>query len=134
MDDVTRGLYGFFAAFLLLFAFLGCWIPLSGFIEFFTLNDVVNYSWKSGFMIFVVPFILYFVYLIVCSVVKNEFVKMNTKLGNTLGILPVLGIVFGMLSSTYIDQNLKNNDYKVCPSKSLMLPNKYVKDIKLCGQ
>ncbi|MBC3380098.1 DUF1240 domain-containing protein [Serratia fonticola] len=68
----------------------------------------------------------------VCSVVKNEFVKMNAKLGNTLGILPVLGIVFGMLSSTYIDQNLKNNDYKIFPSKSLMLPNKYVKDIKLC--
>lgn len=110
MDDVTRGLYGFFAAFLLLFAFLGCWIPLSGFIEFFTFNDVVNYSWKSGFMIFVVPFMLYFVYLTVCSVVKNEFVKMNAKLGNTLCILPVLGIVFGMLSSTYIEQTLKNND------------------------
>ncbi|WP_257017836.1 DUF1240 domain-containing protein [Serratia fonticola] len=74
----------------------------------------------------------HFVYLMVCSVVKNEFVKMNAKLGNTLGILPVLGIVFGMLSSTYIDQNLKNNDYKIFPSKSLMLPNKYVKDIKLC--
>ncbi|WP_418346959.1 DUF1240 domain-containing protein [Serratia fonticola] len=31
-----------------------------------------------------------------------------------------------------MEQTFKNNDYKVCPSKSLMLPNKYVKDIKLC--
>ncbi|MDE9496253.1 DUF1240 domain-containing protein, partial [Xenorhabdus bovienii] len=47
-------------------------------------------------------------------------------------IIGVLGFVFTLFFSFYIDFKLKNENYFLCTKSSWIEPNKYVKDISLC--
>lgn len=132
MDNLNRPLYGSFAIFILFLSFWSCWFSLSGYFAFLKLSDVIIFSWKLGFMIFVAPLMFYFSFLAIYSVIKNKFAKMNNKLTNVLAIIAVLGAVISLFLSMYISQNLKDNGYNVCPRKSWMAPNEYVRDLKLC--
>jgi hypothetical protein len=57
---------------------------------------------------------------------------MNNKLANLLTLLAMIGAIISLFSCIYIDHNLKGRGYDICPKNSWMLPNEYVKDVKLC--
>jgi FtsH-binding integral membrane protein len=132
VDDVTRPFYGVFAVLLLCLACGACWFSLSGYLAFFRLSDVVEFSWKVGGMIFFSPLIFYFSYMAFYVSFKNKPIRVNNKLGGSLAFLVLIGVIIGLLSSIYIDHNLRARGYEICAKSSWMLPGVYVKDIKLC--
>ncbi|MGL5388215.1 MAG: DUF1240 domain-containing protein [Serratia sp. (in: enterobacteria)] len=132
MDDVTKPIHGFFAVILLLLTCWLGWFSLSGYVAFFRLSDIVIFSWVVGLMIFGAPLMLYFLYVVFYSPIMNKPIKANNKLGNSLVILAMIGAVISLFSSIYIGHDLKGRGYKVCSKSSWILPNEYVKDIKLC--
>ncbi|MFN3070184.1 DUF1240 domain-containing protein [Serratia sp. J2] len=132
MVKLNRPIYGAFAVFLLLLAFWGCWFSLRGYLAFFKLSEPVIFSWKVGVLVFLAPWVFYFSYLTMCCAIKNKYSKMNNKIANFLSTIAISGAVLSLLSSMYISQNLKDNGYKICPRKSWMAPNEYVRDLKIC--
>ncbi|HBE9078053.1 DUF1240 domain-containing protein [Serratia fonticola] len=132
MVKLNRPIYGAFAVFLLLLAFWGCWFSLRGYLAFFKLSELVIFSWKVGVLVFFAPWVFYFSYLTMCCAIKNKYSKMNNKMANFLSTIAISGAVLSLLSSMYISQNLKDNGYKICPRKSWMAPNEYVRDLKMC--
>jgi hypothetical protein len=132
MDDVTKPIHAFFAAcLLLLISWLG-WFSLSGYLDFFRLSDTIVFSWKLGLMAFGAPLAFYFLYVVFYFPIMNKPIKVNNKFGNYLFFLAMVGVVVSLLSSIYIDSDLKGRGYKICPKNSWVVPNKYVNDIKLC--
>ncbi len=132
MDDVTRPFYGAFAVLLLCLACGACWFSLSGYLAFFRLSDIVEFSWKVGVMIFFAPLIFYFSYMIFYVSIKNKPIRVNSKLANSLVVLAMIGAVISLFFSFYVSYSLKENGYKTCPSKSWNAPTEYVRDMKLC--
>ncbi|MBL5861218.1 DUF1240 domain-containing protein [Serratia fonticola] len=132
MDDVTRPFYGVFAVLLLCLACVACWFSFSGYVAFFTLSEVVEFSWKTGVMMFFAPLILYFSYMMFYVTIKNKPIRVNNKLANSLVALAMIGAVISLFSSIFIERGLKARGYEICAKTSWMLPNEYVKDIKLC--
>jgi hypothetical protein len=129
---INRPFVGMFAVLIFFLASWACWFSLSGYLAFFNLSDVVVFSWKVGVIIFGAPLLFYFSYLSLLCAVKNKIPKMNNKLANYLAVFVILGAVASLFLSMYVGQNLMNDGYKVCPRKSWMAPNEYVRNLKLC--
>lgn len=133
MDNVTKPIHGFFAVILLLLTCWLGWFSLSGYVAFFRLSDVIVFSWKIGLMFFGAPLGVYFLYVVFYSPIMNKPIKVNNRLGNSLVVLAMAGTLISFFSSKYIDHDLKSREYEICPKNSWVVPNKYVKDMKLCS-
>ncbi|CDG19631.1 Putative membrane protein (fragment) [Xenorhabdus doucetiae] len=57
---------------------------------------------------------------------------MRIQVGNLFVLMGMLGFVFSLFFSFYVDFKLKNESYFLCDKSSWMAPNKYVKDVSLC--
>jgi hypothetical protein len=101
-------------------------------VAFFTLSEVVEFSWKTGVMIFFSPLIFYFSYMIFYVSIKNKPIRLNNKLANSLAVLAIIGAVISLFFSFYVSYSLKENGYKTCPRQSWNAPTEYVRDVKLC--
>ncbi|MEQ9862634.1 DUF1240 domain-containing protein [Pectobacterium cacticida] len=134
MVKINRALLGAFA--ILLF-FLSCfvsWVSLSAYLSFFELNEVIVFSWRIGFAIFGIPLSFYFSYFCFLSAIRNEYVKINNRLGEWLVKALFFGAVLALLLSIYISHDLRKQRYITCPKHTWVDPNKYVKDIALCDE
>lgn len=131
---VNRPLVGAFAVFIAIISCWGCWFSLSGYLAFFTLSDVITFSWKVGILVFAAPLLFYFSYLAFCSAMKNELPRMNNKLADRLAVIAIIGAVVSLFLSIYMSHNLSHQGYETCPKKSWMNPSKYVKNIALCDK
>lgn len=131
---VNRPLVGAFAVFISIISCWGCWFSLSGYLAFFTLSDVITFSWKVGVLVFAVPLLFYFSYLAFYSAMKNELPRMNNKLADRLAVIAIIGAVLSLFLSIYISHSLSHQGYETCPKNSWMAPNKYVKDVALCDK
>lgn len=131
---VNRPLVGAFAVFIAIISCWGCWFSLSGYLAFFTLSDVITFSWKVGILVFAAPLLFYFSYLAFCSAMKNELPRMNNKLADRLAVTAIIGAVVSLFLSIYMSHSLSHQGYETCPKKSWMDPSKYVKNIALCDE
>ncbi|KAA1185438.1 DUF1240 domain-containing protein [Photorhabdus heterorhabditis] len=105
---------------------------INDYISFITRNEIVTFSTKSAWFIWVSPLCMYFSLLLFKYLITKEKVVFNNKIGSIFGILAVIGFVFNLFFSFYVDFKLKNEKYSLCAKSSWMEPNKYVKDISLC--
>ncbi len=105
---------------------------VNDYISFITRNEIVTFSTKSAWFIWVSPLCMYFSLLLFKYLITKEKVVFNNKIGSIFGILAVIGFVFNLFFSFYVDFELKNENYFLCDKSSWMEPNKYVKDISLC--
>ncbi|WP_420855294.1 DUF1240 domain-containing protein [Xenorhabdus mauleonii] len=53
-------------------------------------------------------------------------------IGSVFGFFAVVGFVFSLFFSFYVDFKLKDENYVTCSKSSWIAPNKYVKDMSLC--
>ncbi|MBN3200862.1 DUF1240 domain-containing protein [Pectobacterium brasiliense] len=134
MVKINRPFFFIYSVFIFVLSCWGGWFSLSGYIDFFNLNDVISFSWKLGVIIFLVPIVFQFSYFGFFSAVKNRPIKMNNKISNALVIFAIFGIVMSLFSSMYISYSLNDLGYKICPNNSWVAPNKYVKNIALCKE
>ncbi|PWD61999.1 DUF1240 domain-containing protein [Pectobacterium parmentieri] len=134
MVKVNRPLVGAFAIFIFLLTCFTGWFSFNSYLDFLQLTDVIVFSWKVGLMVFCSPLLFYFSYLFLYSVVNNEVVRINNKLGGGLVIIMIIGGVISLFSSLYISYSLNELGYEVCPKTSWMSPNKYVKNIVICKE
>nr|WP_207189180.1 MULTISPECIES: DUF1240 domain-containing protein [Pectobacterium] len=129
---INRPFFFIYSVFIFILSCWGGWFSLSGYIDFFNLNNVVSFSWKLGVIIFLVPIVFQFSYFGFFSAIKNRPIKMNNKISNVLVMFAIFGTVVSLFSSMYISYSLNDQGYKVCPKNSWIAPNKYVRDIALC--
>ncbi|MEQ9854539.1 MULTISPECIES: DUF1240 domain-containing protein [Pectobacterium] len=132
MVKVNRPLVGTFSVFIAIISCWGCWFSLNGYLAFFTLSDVITFSWKVGVLVFATPLLFYFSYLAFYSAMKNELPRMNNKLADKLAVIAIIGAVVSLFLSIYMSHSLSHQGYEICPKHSWMAPNKYVKNISLC--
>ncbi|MEQ9885296.1 DUF1240 domain-containing protein [Pectobacterium zantedeschiae] len=134
MVKINRPFFFIYSVFIFIISCWGGWFSLSGYIDFFNLNDVISFSWKLGVVIFLVPIVFQFSYFGFFSAIKNRPIKMNNKISNALVVFAIFGTVVSLFSSMYISYSLNEQGYKTCPKSSWIAPNKYVKDIALCKE
>ncbi|WP_072038132.1 DUF1240 domain-containing protein [Pectobacterium brasiliense] len=134
MVKINRPFFFIYSVFIFLLSCWGGWFSLSGYIDFFNLNDVISFSWKLGVIIFLVPIVFQFSYFGFFSAVKNRPIKMNNKVSNVLVIFAIFGTAASLFSSMCISYSLNEQDYKICPKNSWIAPNKYVRNIALCKE
>ncbi|MFJ5360830.1 DUF1240 domain-containing protein [Pectobacterium sp. CHL-2024] len=134
MVKINRPFFFIYSVFIFLLSCWGGWFSLSGYIDFFNLNDVISFSWRLGVIIFLVPIVFQFSYFGFFSAVKNRPIKMNNKVSNVLVIFAIFGTAASLFSSMCISYSLNEQDYKICPKNSWIAPNKYVRNIALCKE
>ncbi|MBD1229032.1 DUF1240 domain-containing protein [Xenorhabdus griffiniae] len=100
--------------------------------SFLTRSDIVTFSTKSAWFIWCSPFSMYFSLLSFKYLLTKKQVTFNNKIGGSFILIGVIGFVFSLFFSFYVDFKLKNENYTTCDKSSWMAPNKYVKDISLC--
>ncbi|AFI91851.1 DUF1240 domain-containing protein [Pectobacterium parmentieri] len=134
MVKINRPFFFIYSVFIFILSCWGGWFSLSGYLNFFSLNDVILFSWKLGVIFLLVPIVFQFSYFGFFSAIRNRPIKMNNKISNVLVIFAILGAVISFFSSLYISYSLNELGYEVCPKTSWMSPNKYVKNIVLCKE
>ncbi|MBI0469184.1 DUF1240 domain-containing protein, partial [Pectobacterium parmentieri] len=127
MVKINRPFFFIYSVFIFILSCWGGWFSLSGYLNFFSLNDVILFSWKLGVIFLLVPIVFQFSYFGFFSAIRNRPIKMNNKISNVLVIFAILGAVISFFSSLYISYSLNELGYEVCPKTSWMSPNKYVK-------
>ncbi|MBA0172004.1 membrane protein [Pectobacterium versatile] len=132
MVKINRPFFFIYSVFIFILSCWGGWFSLSGYIDFFNLNNVVSFSWKLGVIIFLVPIVFQFSYFGFFSAIKNRPIKMNNKISNVLVMFAIYGAAVSFFSSMYISYSLNKQGYKICSKNSWMAPNKYVRDVSLC--
>ncbi|WP_233958050.1 DUF1240 domain-containing protein [Pectobacterium versatile] len=132
MTKINRPFFFIYSIFIFFLSCWGGWFSLSGYIDFFNLNNVVSFSWKLGVIIFLVPIVFQFSYFGFFSAIKNRPIKMNNKISNVLVMFAIYGAAVSFFSSMYISYSLNKQGYKICSKNSWMAPNKYVRDVSLC--
>ncbi|RKS57802.1 uncharacterized protein DUF1240 [Photorhabdus asymbiotica] len=105
---------------------------INDYISFITRNEIITFSAKSAWFIWVSPLCMYFSLLLFKYLITKKQVVFNNKIGSVFGILAVIGFIFNLFFSFYVDFKLKDENYFTCAKSSWMAPNKYVKDISLC--
>ncbi|ACX89384.1 protein of unknown function DUF1240 [Pectobacterium parmentieri WPP163] len=134
MVKINRPFFFIYSVFIFILSCWGGWFSLSGYLNFFSLNDVILFSWKLGVIFLLVPIVFQFSYFGFFPAIRNRPIKMNNKISNVLVIFAILGAVISLFSSLYISYSLNELGYEVCPKTSWMSPNKYVKNIVLCKE
>ncbi|WP_036768133.1 DUF1240 domain-containing protein [Photorhabdus australis] len=132
MDNVSRLKVFVVAVAFMCVAVIAGLASVNDYISFITRNEIVTFSTKSAWFIWVSPLCMYFSLLLFKYLITKEKVVFNNKIGSIFGILAVIGFVFNLFFSFYVDFELKNENYFLCDKSSWMEPNKYVKDISLC--
>lgn len=104
---------------------------LTHYFNFFKMNDEVHFSWAVSLFLSGSPLLFYL------SVVSGGYIIgyekiYNDRVGKILAYIAVLGMVFSLFFSFYVDSSLKEAGYLKCERKSFIAPNKYVIDLKLC--
>ncbi len=100
----------------------------------FTRSDIITFSSKSAWFIWGSPLCMYFSLLLLKYLITKKKIVFNNKIGSAFGLLAVIGFIFTLFFSFYVDFKLKNENYITCDKSSWMAPNKYVKEISLCKQ
>ncbi|MDC9593883.1 DUF1240 domain-containing protein [Xenorhabdus sp. IM139775] len=100
--------------------------------DFLTRHDIVTFSGKTAWFIWFSPLSMYFSLKFVKFTIVNRQVSFNNRIATCFTFLGIIGFVFTLLFSFYVDFKLKNENYFLCAKSSLMAPNKYVKNISLC--
>ncbi|RKS57799.1 uncharacterized protein DUF1240 [Photorhabdus asymbiotica] len=105
-----------------------------------TRSDIITFSTKSSWFIWCSPLCMYLSLLLFKSLLnkkkitlsnKNK-VTLSSKIGGAFTFIGMIGFVFTLFFSFYVDFKLKDENYFTCAKSSWMAPNKYVKDISLC--
>ncbi|KLU16127.1 MULTISPECIES: DUF1240 domain-containing protein [Xenorhabdus] len=107
-------------------------VSIYDYILFITRNDIVTFSTKNSWFIWVSPLCMYFSLLLFKYILTKKQVIFNNKIGGIFGFLAVIGFVFSLFLSFYVDFKLKSENYTTCSKSSWIAPNKYVKNISLC--
>ncbi|WP_339378919.1 DUF1240 domain-containing protein, partial [Xenorhabdus sp. BG5] len=107
-------------------------VSINDYRGFLARNDIITFSTKSAWFIWVSPLCMYFSLLLFQYLITKKQVNFNNKIGSIFGFIAVIGFIFNFFLSFYVDFKLKNENYITCDKSSWMAPNKYVKDISLC--
>ncbi|WP_390902832.1 DUF1240 domain-containing protein [Xenorhabdus bovienii] len=102
------------------------------FLLVYHLSDVVVFSWRMFAILFFYPLACYFCIAIFYYLSFSKLPKKNNSIFKFLTFIGILGFVISFPVSWYADFKLKENGYITCYKKSLNVPNKYVKNKKLC--
>ncbi|CBJ88747.1 Putative membrane protein (fragment) [Xenorhabdus nematophila ATCC 19061] len=113
-------------------AVFGGLASVNDYILFITRSVIITFSTKSVWFIWYSPLCLYFSLLLFKYLITKKKVAFNNKTGGLFVIIGMLGFVFTLFFSFYVEFKLKNENYITCSKSSWMAPNKYVKDISLC--
>ncbi|MDR0218314.1 MAG: DUF1240 domain-containing protein [Enterobacteriaceae bacterium] len=100
--------------------------------DFLTRSDLIEFSTISVWFIWCSPFSMYFSLLSFKYLLTNKPVVFNNKIGICFVFIGIIGFVFSLFSSFYVDFKLRSEHYIMCSKSSWVAPNKYVKDISLC--
>ncbi|QHQ18576.1 DUF1240 domain-containing protein [Pectobacterium parmentieri] len=134
MVKINRPFLFIYSVFIFILSCCGGWFSLSGYLNFFSLNDVILFSWKLGVIFFLVPIVFQFSYFGFFSAIRNRPIKMNGKLSSVLVAIFVFGAIVSFALSIYISYGLNDKGYMTCPKNSWMDPNKHVREITLCKE
>lgn len=107
-------------------------ISTHDYISFITRSEVITFSTKNGCLIWFSPLCMYFSLLLFKYILTKKQVVFNNKTGGIFGFMAVIGFVFSLFLSFYVDFKLKSENYITCAKSSWIAPNKYVKDVSLC--
>ncbi|WP_338804143.1 DUF1240 domain-containing protein [Xenorhabdus griffiniae] len=107
-------------------------ISTHDYISFITRSEVITFSTKNGCLIWFSPLCMYFSLLLFKYILTKKQVVFNNKIGGIFGFMAVIGFVFSLFLSFYVDFKLKSENYITCAKSSWIAPNKYVKDVSLC--
>ncbi|PHM49101.1 DUF1240 domain-containing protein [Xenorhabdus sp. KK7.4] len=104
---------------------------LNDYIGFFKRDNVITFSWKSAGFIWFTPVLIYLAYILYRISIGN-MKRLNSKVGNYISYVSIIGFILTLFVSFYVDDKLENEGYVTCSKSSWMAPNKYVKDISIC--
>ncbi|CAQ82877.1 Hypothetical Protein PAU_00785 [Photorhabdus asymbiotica] len=102
--------------------------------EFLTRSDIITFSSKSSWFISFSPLSMYFSLKFIKFTIVNHKVAFNNKIGSIFTFIGMIGFIFTLFFSFYVEFKLKDENYFTCAKSSWIAPNKYVKDISLCKQ
>ncbi|WP_338089241.1 DUF1240 domain-containing protein [Photorhabdus khanii] len=97
------------------------------------MDDKITFSSGIIIVFFFFPLVFYF---LSCSIYLNltsRIPKYHDTCVNCLGMIAIVAFFLSFPTAFYVNYKLKNENYLICPKISWSSPNKYVKDIKLCG-
>nr|WP_279627393.1 DUF1240 domain-containing protein [Xenorhabdus kozodoii] len=100
--------------------------------EFITRSDIITFSSKSSWFIWFSPLSMYFALKFIKFTIVNHKVSFNNRTGAIFTFIGIIGFIFTLFFSFYVDFTLKNENYITCAKSSWIAPNKYVKNISLC--
>ncbi|MDC9613790.1 DUF1240 domain-containing protein [Xenorhabdus khoisanae] len=131
MVNVSRFKVFFVAVIFICVSALGL-VSINDYVLFITRSAVITFSTKSALFVWFSPLCIYFSFLLLKYFFTKKQVVFNNKIGGVFVFIAIIGFVFNLFFSFYVDFKLKNENYITCAKSSWIAPNKYVKDISIC--
>ncbi|MDX7990455.1 DUF1240 domain-containing protein [Xenorhabdus littoralis] len=104
------------------------------FLSLINMEETIRFSWRVFLACFGMPIVYYFFILTIKICLVGTPSPFSGFFVNLCIFIFALSFVSSFPVSMYVDYKLKNSGYVKCPYRtSLVAPNKYVKDIKLCN-
>ncbi|WP_420919577.1 DUF1240 domain-containing protein [Xenorhabdus bovienii] len=119
----------FFLFITTLFLYFSC----RDFMSFINMNDIIYFSWRVFFACFGLPIVYYMFGLAIKNCLLNKPSPFYGFFLNLCVLVFILSIVASFPVSIYADHKLKKSGYIKCERTSLIAPNKYVKNMKVCN-
>ncbi|PHM74037.1 DUF1240 domain-containing protein [Xenorhabdus kozodoii] len=119
---------------------IGALASIIDYLGLITKSDIITFSTRSAWFIWCSPLCMYISLLLFKSILNNNKVALSNKkkitlshkIGGAVTFISIIGFVFTLFFSFYVDFTLKHENYITCAKSSWIAPNKYVKDIALC--
>ncbi|PHM35904.1 DUF1240 domain-containing protein [Xenorhabdus innexi] len=119
---------------------LGALASIIDYVGLLTGSDIITFSIRSAWFIWFSPLCMYISLLLFKSIlskknialINKKKVNSSNKLGGLFTFMVVIGFVFTLVFSFYVEFKLKSENYFLCDKTSWMETNKYVKNISLC--
>ncbi|WP_422646012.1 DUF1240 domain-containing protein [Xenorhabdus miraniensis] len=102
------------------------------FISLINLNERVYFSWRVFFISFGFPISFHLLFSITCACFSDTPRPYRGRVVNFLVWIFFTALFLSVPVSLYVDNKLKSSGYVTCSKKSLIAPNEYVRNIKLC--
>ncbi|NHB62668.1 DUF1240 domain-containing protein [Photorhabdus sp. RW14-46] len=96
------------------------------------MDEKITFSGRVVIIFFSSPLIFYYMIAVIFVNITGRSPKHHDGFVNCFGTIAITSFFLSFPISLYVHYKLKSDDYLVCPRISLMVPNTYVKDMKLC--
>ncbi|MBD2784579.1 DUF1240 domain-containing protein [Xenorhabdus sp. DI] len=103
------------------------------FMSLVNLKEKVYFSWRVFFISFGFPISFHLLFSIMYACFSDSPRPYRGRVVNFLAWIFFVALLLSVPVSLYVDNKLKYSGYITCSKKSLIAPNEYVKNSKLCN-